>query len=87
LYGEGRRPLILENIQTDSPIAVDVGMVNSGDKGDFGRFERVVRREVDVKEKHSSSVSRVFRSQNSSLPVKLVFIVLRPGRTVRRRVS
>ncbi len=87
LYGEGRRPLVLENVETDSAVAVDVGMVDSGDEGDFRGFEGVISREVDVQEKHPSSVGRVFRPQNSRLPVKLVFVVLRSSRTVRRRVS
>ena len=87
LYGESRRPLVFENVKTDSAVAVDVGMVDSGDEGDFRGFEGVISREVDVQEKHPSSVGRVFRPQNSRLPVKLVFVVLRSSRTVRRRVS
>lgn len=50
------RPLFLENVQADTAVGVDVGMVNLGLKADFGRFEGVICREVDIKEEHASSI-------------------------------
>ncbi len=87
LYSECWWPLVLEDVETDAAVAVDVGVVDPSDERDFGGFEGVVRREVDVQEEHAPSVRRVFRAHDSRLPVELVFVVLRPRRAVRRRVT
>eukprot|EP00192_Tetraselmis_astigmatica_P015873 CAMPEP_0117665916 /NCGR_PEP_ID=MMETSP0804-20121206/10079_1 /TAXON_ID=1074897 /ORGANISM="Tetraselmis astigmatica, Strain CCMP880" /LENGTH=93 /DNA_ID=CAMNT_0005473389 /DNA_START=383 /DNA_END=664 /DNA_ORIENTATION=- len=54
--GQGRAPLILEDVQADLPIVVDVAVVDARPKGDLWRLERVVCWEVDVEEKHASAV-------------------------------
>ena len=57
--GEGRAPLVLEDVETDASVGVDVRVVDSGAEGDFRRLERIVDREVDVQEEQASSVRRV----------------------------
>ena len=52
--GEGRRPLILEDVEADGAIRVDVSMVNFCCKGDLRGLERVVRWEDDVQEEYST---------------------------------
>ena len=42
-----RRPLVPQDIQTDGPVGVDVGMVDLGREADLGRFKGVVGRETD----------------------------------------
>ena len=37
LYGEGRRPLVFENVETDSAVAVDVGVVDARREVHLGR--------------------------------------------------
>lgn len=40
--GQSRTPLIPQNVQTDRPVRVDVRVVDSGGKADFGGLEGVV---------------------------------------------
>ena len=50
LNGHSRRPpFLLENIQTDLTSRVDVRVVYLGYESHFGRVERIVLRELDVK--------------------------------------
>jgi hypothetical protein len=37
--GQGRAPLILENVEADATVAVDVGVIDLGCEADFGRLE------------------------------------------------
>ena len=54
--GEGRTPLILEDVKTDASVGVDIRVVDSGAEGDFRRLERIVNREVDVQEEQAACV-------------------------------
>lgn len=50
---QGWRPLITKNIQTDTAIRVDVGMVDTSGEVDLRGFEWVVCWEVDGEEENS----------------------------------
>jgi hypothetical protein len=41
------RPLVPQNVKTDRPISIDVGMIDLGGEADFRRLERIIRREGD----------------------------------------
>ena len=46
--GESGRPLVFKDVQTDTTVRVDVGVVDSGCEVDLRRFERIISGEVDV---------------------------------------
>lgn len=56
---EGGAPLVPQNIETDTAIGVDIGMVDSGGEVDLRRLERVVGGEVNGKEEDTPRVRRV----------------------------
>jgi len=47
-YGEGRAPLILENVQADSTIRVDVTVIDTCGEMHLGWLKRIIRREVNI---------------------------------------
>ena len=47
-YGEGRAPLVLENIKTNTPIGVDVAVVDACGEVHLGGLEWVIGGEVNV---------------------------------------
>jgi len=51
--------LVPQDIQTDTSVRVDVGVVNASGEVNLGRLERVVGREVDGEEENTSGVWRV----------------------------
>ena len=53
-HGERRRPLGAQDVQTDGPVAVDVGVIDPSRECKFRRFEGVVSGEVDVEEENST---------------------------------
>jgi len=73
--GEGRRPLILEDVEADGAIGVDVGVVDPGGEVELGGLEGVIGGEMDVQEEHSSSVRRVVGAHDGCLPVVLILLV------------
>lgn len=62
------RPLVLENVQTDATREIDIGMIDSCDKLDLRRLERIVRRQVDLKLEDATLVGRVAGAVNGSFP-------------------
>jgi len=70
--GQRGRPLVPEDIETDGPVRVDVGVVDARGEVDLWRLERVIRREIDCEEEHASLVRRVTGSHDGSLPVEHV---------------
>ena len=56
--GEGRAPLVLEDVETDASVGVDVRVVDSGAEGDFRGLERIVDRELDGDEEGAAFVRR-----------------------------
>ena len=77
--GEGRRPLILEDVEADGAVAVDVSMVNFRCEGDLGRLEGVVGREDDVQKEDATRVGRVLGAHDRGLPGKLVCLISGSG--------
>lgn len=57
--GQSWTPLIPQNVETDRPVRVDIGVVDSGGEADFGRLEGVVGREGEVEEKDTAGVRRI----------------------------
>lgn len=54
--GKGGAPLVSQDIQTDTAIGVDVGVVDASGEVDLGGLERVVGREMDGKEENAAGV-------------------------------
>lgn len=54
--GQRRTPLIPQNVQTDRPIRVDVGVVDLRREADLGRLEGVVGGEGNREEEDASGV-------------------------------
>ena len=83
--GEGRAPLVLQDVQADNSLGVDVAVVDPGLEGDLGWFEWVVLREVDVKEENSLLIWRAWRTQQSGDPL-MEIVILGASTTIWRRV-
>jgi len=64
--------LISENVQTDTAVAVDVGVIDAGGEVDLGRLERVVCGEVDGEEEDTARVWGVTGTHDGGLPVEEV---------------
>lgn len=64
--------MVPQNIETDTAIGVDIGMVDSGGEVDLRRLERVVGGEVNGKEEDTPRVRRVGRTHDSGLPVEQI---------------
>lgn len=71
-YGEGRTPLILEDVETDASIRVNVAVINAGGEMDLGGFEWIVSGEVNIKEENTTCVRGLIGSHYSCLPVEHV---------------
>ncbi len=74
---ERRRPLILQDVKTNTSVRVDVGVVYFGDELELWWLEGVICGEVDVEEEDTASKGRVVWSHDSCLPMELVGLVLR----------
>jgi hypothetical protein len=70
--GQGRTPLVLQNVQTDSTVRVDVAMVDASGKVNLWWFERVIGGKMNVEEKDSSGIWRIVGPHNGGLPVEHV---------------
>jgi len=71
-YSEGRTPLILQNVETDTAIRVNVAVVDACSEMHLGGLEWVIGGKVNVEEEYTPSVWRLVGSHNSSLPVEHV---------------
>ena len=56
---QSRAPLVPENVQADTAIRVDIGVVDLRRERHLGRLEGVVRRECNGQEEHTTTVRRV----------------------------
>jgi hypothetical protein len=56
--GERGRPLLLQDVQANLPRAVHVTVIDSRSKRNFRRFERVIRRKLNVKKKYTILIGR-----------------------------
>lgn len=80
--GQGRAPLVPQDIQTDTAVGVDVGVVDAGGEVNLGRLEWVVGREVNGEEEDASRVWRV------TLPREVSgWFLNMPDRSLRRSVE
>jgi len=70
--GQSGAPLVLQDVQADHALRVDIAVVDAGAELDFGRFEWVVCREVDVKEEDSTFIDGSRRSKDGADPLKQV---------------
>jgi len=69
-YRQSRAPLVSENIQTDTAVRVDVGMIDSGGEVDLRWLKRVVCGKVDGQEEDTSLERAVTGTHDRCLPVK-----------------
>lgn len=86
---ESRAPLVPQNIQTDTAIGVDVGVIDARGEVDLGRLEWVVRGEVDGEEEDTSGVWRVSLKYKllvygANNPIPQWFCVWEPCRDLQR---
>lgn len=51
--------MVPQDVQTDTAVRVDVGVIDAGGEVNLGRLERVVGREVNREEEDTSGVWRV----------------------------
>ena len=61
-----------QDVETDGPVGVDVGVVDLGGEGDLGGLEGVVCGEVDGEEEDPSLIRTVWRTHDGGLPMKHV---------------
>lgn len=54
-----RRPLLLQNVQADTPIGINVGVVNLRLESNFRRLEWVIDRERDFQKENATRVWRI----------------------------
>lgn len=57
--GQGRAPLVSQDVQADAAVRVDVGVVDACGEVDLGRLEGIVGREVNGEEEDTARVGRV----------------------------
>ena len=57
--GQGRTPLVSQDVQTDATVRVDVGVVDARSEVNLRRLERVVCGEVDGEEENTTGVRRI----------------------------
>jgi len=70
-YRQRRTPLVSEDVETDTAIAVDVWVIDASGEVDLWWLEWVVCREMDGEEEDSARVWRVTRTHDCGLPVEL----------------
>ena len=75
-----------QDVETDGPVGVDVGVVDLGGEGDLGGLEGVVCGEVDGEEEDPSLIRTVWRTHDSGLPMEHV-LANWSSRTLGGRVS
>ena len=54
-----RRPLLLQNVQADTPVGINVGVVNLRLESNLRRLEWVINREGDFEEENTTRVRRI----------------------------
>jgi len=82
--GQSRRPVVLQDVQTDAATGVDVAVINFGGETNLGRLERIIRRELDLQIEHAVLVRGLGRSHDGRDPVEEVVAVLRSCTAVCR---
>lgn len=78
--GQGRTPLVSEDIQADAAVRVDVWVVDPSGEANLGRLERVVAGEVDVEEENATGIGRITGAYDRCSPFEhLVLFILLVG--------
>ena len=80
-----RAPFVLQDIQTNTTVGVDVGMIDLCGKVDLGGFEGIVGGEVDVQKENTTFEWALLRAHNCGCPVKKI-ITSGSGRARHGRV-
>lgn len=76
--GQGWRPVVLEDVQADDPLAVDVAVVDPRPERHLGRLERILWGEVDVQEEDATFVHGAWRAEDRGHPLVQI-VPLRAG--------
>ena len=84
--GQGRAPLVLQDVQADHALAVHIAMVDPCPELDLGWLEGVICREVDVEEEHAALVHRARGPKDGGYPL-IEVVPLGPSAAVGRRVQ
>jgi len=82
--GQSRRPVVLQDVQTDAATGVDVAVINFGSEANLGWLERVIRRELNLQIEHAVLVWSLGWSHDGCDPVEEVVAVLRSCTAVCR---
>ena len=84
--GQGRAPLVLQDVQANHALAVHIAVVDPCPELDLGRLEGVICREVDVEEEHAALVHRARGAEDGGHPLVEV-VSLGPSAAVWRRIQ
>ncbi len=71
--------MVLQDVKADTPVGVDVRVVNLGLKLALGWLEGIIGGELNIKEEDTSLVGGVTWAHDHSLPVEHVIVVDRAG--------
>ena len=91
--GQGRTPLVSQNVEADATVRVDVRVVDARSEVNLRRLERVVCGEVDGEEENTTGVRRVTLQRHvvshtyTSTPWSHSNSVIMPERAVWCRIS
>lgn len=69
-YGQGRTPLVLENVEANGAVGIDVAMVDARAEYDLGALKGILDGEGNVEEEDATSIRRLFRTHNGRYPLK-----------------
>ena len=81
------RPLVLENIKTNTARLVDVGVVDLGDECNLWGFEWVIHGELNPEGKQPTLEWTICRTHDGPVPCVNVLLILRTRTAVAGRVS
>lgn len=84
--GQCRRPVVLEDVQADYALTVDIAVIYPRSECDLRRFERILRREMNVQEKHATLIDGSRWSQDRGNPLVQV-VSLGTGTAVGRWIQ
>lgn len=77
-YRQRRRPLFLENVETNCALIIHVRMVHLCLEGHLRRLKRIIRWEMDLHKEDATLVRAGRRAHNCGLPLEKV-VLDRPG--------
>lgn len=83
--GQGRRPVVLQNVQADGAMLIDIRVVNSGCELQLWGAERIIRGKLDSNGETALRIRRVCWPHDSCRPRKYI-IAHRSSDYIRDRV-